>query len=227
MVLIPSGFAIHSDGSLRGQRHVFQARPEYARALREAIGIFESRLGWIYGDPVRPLFLSISLIRPVLDTVPVRMAPAGLSDQTLPALIQQDSDSRQTYNAYRILVRDYAEVVMERAFRLQRRGRGGIRQRMDQRLAALILEKGYTSEDQLSAEDGAWLAGTYKAMFQVAFGEAFPDDPWEQLEGVISAFLTLPFNQSGLSVDSVLEVSLWVEPLSYLSHALPDRIHYS
>jgi len=223
---IPAGFAIRSDGRWQGQPQLFRTRPEYATALREAIGSLETRIGLNYGDPVHPLFLSVTLLRPDMSAIAFRMMPVGLSDYTLPALIQQGVDTRQTYHAYRRLVRDYAEVVMERAFRLQRRGRGGIRQRMDQRLATLLAQKGYASEDQMSAEDAAWLAGTYKAMYQVAYGEAFPDEPWEQLEGVISAFLTLPFQQAGLPADAVLEVSLWVEPLTYLSlphHVRTDR----
>lgn len=220
--LIPTGFVIHSDGSLQGRRDIFSAYSEYAQALRGTLGDLESKLGLVYGDPVHPLFLKVSLLRPALDIGAVSIEPAGLGDQTLPGLIEHEADSRMAYNAYRKLITDYAELVMERAFGLQRKDKGRIRARMDQRLKKLMQDRGYRSEDELSAEDAAWLAGTFKAMYQVAYGESFPDDPWEQLEGIISACLTLPFRDSAFRDQLHLEVSLWVEPLSYLGEAGVD-----
>lgn len=220
--LIPMGFVIHSDGSLKGRRDIFSEHAEYAQALRSTLGDLERKLGLVYGDARHPLFLKVSLLRPALEKEMVSIEPVGLGDPTLPGLIEHEADSRMAYNAYRKLITDYAELVMERAFGLQRKDKGRVRARMDHRLKKLMQEKGYHSEDELSAEDAAWLAGTYKAMYQVAYGESFPDDPWEQLEGIISACLTLPFRDPAVRDQLHLEVSLWVEPSSYLGEAGVD-----
>ncbi len=180
-----------SDGPLR-ERNFFRRHPAASQALTHALLPLEKRTGLCFGCPDRPLLLSATLTRcGNVKLADLTVSPLGLTDQTIPGLLQSGVPPVLIYRSYAELIATYADIVMERTHHLARQHASGIRLQMARRRAMLAERKGNGPHQELAASDEAFLAGTYKAMFQAAFREAFPDNPREQLEGMLTALFTL------------------------------------
>lgn len=189
---IGPGFHITAAPLHRTSRNVFSEDAALSRALYRSVATLEQHTGLGLGDAARPLFLAVWLLPDAQREQPLHLQPVGLGDATLPGLIRRSGDPLAAYRAFRLLIRDYADIVMEKTWRLNRNSQPDIRRMMNRRCDRVMEKRGYTCESALSAEEHARLAGTYKAMYQVAFGEAFPEEARLQLEAIISAFLAAP-----------------------------------
>jgi pyruvate,orthophosphate dikinase len=111
----------------------------------------------------------------------------GLNDATCKGLIAESGDARFVYDAQRRLMQMYADVVMEKAAGIEPAEGEGIRAQLEHELEKLKKKRGVTDDTELSADDLEALVVTYRAKVRQVLGKEFPEDPWEQLWGAISA----------------------------------------
>ncbi len=146
---------------------------EVAAALAEVETILDAR----FGDPERPLLVSVRSGAPVsmpgmMDTV----LNLGLNDRTVQGLAEASGDRRFAYDSYRRFIQMYGDVVL------------GVSQHdFEEKLEDLKREKGARFDTDLDADALEALVGTFGTIVRKATGEAFPQDPRDQLWGAIGA----------------------------------------
>jgi len=108
---VPPGFTITTEVGKRYREG--GAWPDgLETAVDQALRVLEKRLGARFGDPDRPLLLSVRSGAPVsmpgmMDT----LLNVGLSERTLAGLAAQHGDERFALDAYRRLLQMYGTVV--------------------------------------------------------------------------------------------------------------------
>jgi pyruvate,orthophosphate dikinase len=152
--------------------------PEPLKAkVLEAMGKVEKLLGKKFGDPAGPLLVSVrSGARASMPGMMDTILNLGLNDQTVEGLAKASNNPRFAWDSYRRFVTMYSNVVMG----------------MNTSLLEVVMEdlkeaKGYKLDTELKAEDLKALTVKYKKQILETTGKTFPNDPFEQLWGAISA----------------------------------------
>jgi pyruvate,orthophosphate dikinase len=179
---VPPGFTISTDVCAfykDPQRYPGEIQGE----VDEAVARMESVLGLTFGDPEKPLLVSVrsgaKISMPgMMDTV----LNLGLNDETVAGLIEQSGNPRFVYDSYRRLIGMYGDVVMG----LKPESRDDI-DPFEEILEALKKEAGVELDLELSADDLKELTVRYKEAIESRLGVPFPQDPREQLWGGIGA----------------------------------------
>ncbi|MGV6871510.1 PEP/pyruvate-binding domain-containing protein [Pseudochelatococcus sp. B33] len=145
---------------------------------REALDWLESATDLRFGDPRRPLLLSVRSGAPVsmpgmMDT----LLNIGLTETTLPGLIRLTGHPRLTWDAYRRLIAGYGEVV------------AGIEANAFEEDLDAVRKGQAPGEDERSLDFAALrdLAQRHLDTYRRLAGEAFPQDATAQLQAAIRA----------------------------------------
>ena len=179
---VPPGFTISTDVCAfykDPQRYPAEIQDE----VDEAVARMERVLGLTFGDPEKPLLVSVrsgaKISMPgMMDTV----LNLGLNDETVAGLIEQSGTPRFVYDSYRRLIGMYGDVVMG----LKPESRDDI-DPFEEILEALKKEAGVELDLELSADHLKELTVRYKEAIESKLGVPFPQDPREQLWGGIGA----------------------------------------
>jgi pyruvate,orthophosphate dikinase len=179
---VPPGFTISTDVCAfykDPQRYPVEIQGE----VDEAVARMERVLGLKFGDPQKPLLMSVrsgaAISMPgMMDTV----LNLGLNDETVAGLIEQTGNPRFVYDSYRRLIGMYGDVVMG----LKPESRDDI-DPFEEILEHLKKEAGVELDLELSADQLKELTVRYKEVIKSKLGEEFPQDPREQLWGGIGA----------------------------------------
>ena len=156
--------------------------------LKKALKDVEDRVGSIFGDSDNPLLLSVrSGARASMPGMMETVLNVGLNDFTRDGLIAQSGDPRFVYDAQRRLIQMYSDVVMEKASGIEPEEGKGIRNQLEHELEKMKEQKGVTEDTDLSASNLKDLVDIYKGKVLEVLKKPFPEDPWEQLWGAISA----------------------------------------
>ncbi len=145
--------------------------------VRAAMRALEAETGRRFGDPDRPLLVSVrsgaALSMPgMMDTV----LNLGINDDVAEGLVAETGDDRFVYDSYRRFIDLFGDVVM-----------GVPHEYFEDVMHALKQERGAASDADLTAEDLRELTDRYKAVYRQHTGFMFPEDPWEQLHFSIEA----------------------------------------
>src|SRR6201988_2799592 len=100
----------------------------------------------------------------------------GLNDRSVQGLAAVTKNERFAYDAYRRFVQMYSTVVM-----------GMSKEDLEHRLRAMKQRLGVKEDTAVPASGWKELVAEYKQYFKEKAGNAFPDDPMEQLWGAIGA----------------------------------------
>jgi len=179
---VPPGFTISTDVCAfykDPQKYPAEIQGE----VDEAVAKMESILGLTFGDPEKPLLMSVrsgaKISMPgMMDTV----LNLGLNDETVAGLIEQSGNPRFVYDSYRRLIGMYGDVVMG----LKPESRDDI-DPFEEILEDLKEEAGVELDLELSADHLKELTVRYKEAIKSKLGVEFPQDPREQLWGGIGA----------------------------------------
>ena len=156
--------------------------------LKNALKDIEERVGAIFGDSDNPLLLSVrSGARTSMPGMMETVLNVGLNDFTRDGLIAQSGDPRFVYDAQRRLIQMYSDVVMEKASGIEPEEGMGIRNQLEHELEKMKEQEGVTEDTDLSATNLKDLVDIYKGKVMEVLKKPFPEDPWEQLWGAISA----------------------------------------
>ncbi|MBU0504749.1 pyruvate, phosphate dikinase, partial [bacterium] len=185
---VPAGFTVSTDVCTyfydNGHKYPATLKKEVALALKKV----EAVMGAKYGDPQNPLLISVrSGARSSMPGMMETVLNAGLSSTTITGMIKKTGNARFVYDAYRRLIMMYSDVVMEKAAGIEPEEGMGIRVQLDKILHELKERKGYASDADIKEEELIVLCDQFKEKVRTILGKEFPDDPFEQLWGGISA----------------------------------------
>jgi pyruvate,orthophosphate dikinase len=170
---VPPGFTITTEVCT----HYYANGRSYPQGLEEQVAHALEEVGRIagrrFGDPDNLLLVSVrsgarASMPGMMDTV----LNLGLNDATVEALAADSGDPRFAYDSYRRFIQMYSDVVLG----------------LDHEVFEEILEeekaaRGYEFDTDFRAEDWQDVIRLYKARVEEELGQAFPQDPLEQLRG--------------------------------------------
>ena len=168
---VPPGFTIATSVCREYMSNGKKALKGLDADVRANIVKLEKAVGRKFGDPAKPLLVSVRSGAEVsmpgmMDTI----LNLGLNDRTVEGLATETGDERFAYDCYRRFIVMFADVVME----------------VDKKEFEKTLEKrkhdrGMTVDLELTSEDMKWLAEGFKTHYKSRLGKDFPQDPFDQL----------------------------------------------
>ncbi|MBX3034206.1 MAG: pyruvate, phosphate dikinase [Bdellovibrionaceae bacterium] len=174
---VPPGFTISTEicghFSAAGGKLPDWVRPK----VLEALARVEKKIGKKFGDENNPLLVSVrSGARASMPGMMDTILNLGLNDKTVLGLEKGSGNPRFAWDSYRRFIQMYSDVVMGMNSSL-----------LEVTLEDIKDEKGYKLDTELSAEDLKSLVKKFKDMVRSSTGQAFPEDPMDQLWGAVSA----------------------------------------
>lgn len=186
---VPPGFTITTEVCT----YYYENKKTYPKTLKDevnkALARVESLMGKKFGDPKNPLLVSVrSGARKSMPGMMETVLNVGLTEKTIPGLIEQSGSERFVYDAYRRLIMMYSDVVMEKAAGIEpEHDEAGIRKQLEKIMAEMKKKNGVTLDTELNAQDLKTLCSLFKAKIKDVLGKEFPDSPMEQLWGGVGA----------------------------------------
>ncbi len=174
---VPPGFTI----TTQAWAHYTRAGRQWPEGLEaqvvDALARLESDAGLIFGDPQRPLLVSVrSGARVSMPGMMETVLNLGLTDKTVEGLAARTSNERFAWDCYRRFVTMFGTVVL-----------GIRREAFDEHLEATKRRLGVESDPEVPADELRKLVQTYKELVASRTGTPFPQEPREQLRLAISA----------------------------------------
>jgi pyruvate, orthophosphate dikinase len=180
---VPPGFTISTEVCTYYYAHQHGYPAALKKQVAEALGRVEKSLGKRFGDPERPLLVSVrSGARASMPGMMDTILNLGLNDLTVQGLIRETGNPRFAYDSYRRFVQMYGDVVL---------GLKPESKTEEDPFEIALQEKkrarGVTLDTDLDAEALEDLVHEFKALIKMRRGVIFPEDPHEQLWGAIGA----------------------------------------
>ncbi len=187
-VPVPPGFTITTEVCSHYYKNRMKSPDGLKEEVAKAMKKVEKIMGRKFGDPKRPLLLSVrSGARSSMPGMMETVLNIGLTSGTIPGLIKESGDERFVYDAYRRLIMMYSDVVMEKAAGIEPEDDEGIRKQLERVMGSLKKKKGYKTDTDMTADDLRELCAEFRKKVKKILGEEFPDNAEEQLWGGIHA----------------------------------------
>jgi len=185
---VPPGFTITTEVCT----YYWQNRRSYPKGLRDLVDNnlrrVEKLTGKVFGDAKNPLLVSVrSGARKSMPGMMETILNVGLTEKTIPGMVEQTKNERFVYDAYRRLIMMYSDVVMEKAAGIEPAEGMGIRKQLEGIMDEVKERMGYKSDTDLTAQDLKVICSRFKDKVLETFGKPFPDEPLAQLWGSIGA----------------------------------------
>ncbi|MFQ6011394.1 MAG: PEP/pyruvate-binding domain-containing protein, partial [Nitrososphaerales archaeon] len=165
--------------------------------IKEKLGEVENLIGRRFGHPSEPLLLSVRSGAPfsmpgMMDTV----LNLGLNDESVKVLGEQTNDLRFAYDNYRRFIQMFGKVVLK------------VNPEAFEKLILEEKEKQHVKQDvELDQESMKVLVEKFKAVIISKTGEAFPQDPWQQLNMAIRAVFESWMNERAKEYRRIYKIS--------------------
>lgn len=169
---VPPGFTVSTQACnlyLAGGNKI----PESVEVeMAQALARLESDMGKKLGDPNDPLLVSVRSgakfsMPGMMDTV----LNLGLNDVSVAGLAKVSGNWRFALDCYRRFIMMFGDVVM-----------GVSKSQFERILEGILEEAGVESDTELNVEQMQGCVDAFKEHYQRSLGEAFPEDPIEQLK---------------------------------------------
>ncbi len=186
---VPPGFIVSTEACLE----FFQRSNDFPEGMveqvKEGMRNLEDQSGRRFGDPSRPLLVSVrsgaSVSMPgMMDTV----LNLGLNDGTVEGLARETRDPRFAYDAYRRFIQMFGDVVLNIS-----------KQKFEEALTTEKKRKGVQSDADLTADGLKQVVSEYKKIVGEATGKPFPQKPEEQLFMAVRAVFNSWNNRRAIS----------------------------
>ena len=176
-VPVPPGFTITTSTCVSFYENQNQYPEGLEEQVRQAMGKTEKSMNKGFGNKTAPLLFSVrSGARVSMPGMMDTVLNLGLNDQTVEGLIEGSGSARFAYDSYRRFVQMYGNVVM------------GIEgEKLEELLDQAKKKKGVDLDTDLDADDLKQLVADLKTRVKELTGHEFPEDPYDQLWGAISA----------------------------------------
>jgi pyruvate,orthophosphate dikinase len=174
---VPAGFTISTETCDYFYKNGKKYPSELKKQVVDNVKKLEKVTGKKLGDPKSPLLVSVRSgsarsMPGMMETI----LNLGLNDKSVAGLAGATGNERFAYDGYRRFVQMYSTVVM-----------GMSKEDLEHRLRAMKQRLGVKEDTAVPAHGWKELVAEYKQYFKEKSGEAFPDDPLEQLWGAIGA----------------------------------------
>src|SRR5216684_8163634 len=174
---VPPGFTITTEACREYLAHRGRLPDGLWDQVTAALATVEHESRRRFGDPANPLLVSVRSgakfsMPGMMDTV----LNLGLNQATVEGLAQRTGDARFAYDSYRRFMQMFGDVVL-----------GVKHDEFETILAAAKRQRGVTLDTELSAADLKALTESYRRIVRQQAKQAFPEDPWQQLEMAIRA----------------------------------------
>jgi pyruvate,orthophosphate dikinase len=174
---VPAGFTISTETCDYFYKNGKKYPGELKKQVVDNVKKLEKVTGKRLGDPKSPLLVSVRSgsarsMPGMMETI----LNLGLNDKSVAGLAGATGNERFAYDGYRRFVQMYSTVVM-----------GMSKEDLEHRLRAMKQRIGVKEDTAVPASGWKELVAEYKQYFKEKSGEAFPDDPMEQLWGAIGA----------------------------------------
>lgn len=174
---VPPGFTITTEVCDQYYKSGEQLPAGLTEEVGKAVKKLEKELGKKFGDDANPLLVSVRSGAAV--SMPGMMNTIlnlGLNDQSTEGLAKATKNERFAYDAYRRLINMFGDVVM-----------GMDHHQFEQAFDKVKKKYKVTDDTEVPAEGLKELCDAYKDVYRAHTGEAFPQDPYAQLELAIQA----------------------------------------
>jgi pyruvate,orthophosphate dikinase len=174
---VPPGFTINTEVCTAFYDNGRKLPDDLEAQVSTALDRVGKAVGAVFGDAANPLLVSVrSGARASMPGMMDTILNLGLNDQTVEGLAKRSADERFAWDSYRRFIQMYANVVLD----------------IDHGEFEDILDNhknlgGLTHDTELTAEHWKYIVAEYQEAVERARGSPFPQDPWEQLWGAISA----------------------------------------
>jgi pyruvate,orthophosphate dikinase len=174
---VPQGFTITTEACTKYYDDGRTLSPEIVEQIEAGLKEVENQQGKKFGDINNPLLVSVrSGARQSMPGMMDTILNLGLNDESVQGLAKLTNNERFAYDAYRRFIMMFAEIAME----ISRSNFEGL---MDQMKEA----KGVTQDTDLDANDLKKLVEQFKVKYVELKGEAFPQNPKDQLFAAVKA----------------------------------------
>ena len=174
---VPPGFTITTEVCDQYYKSGEQLPAGLTEEVGKAVKKLEKELGKKFGDDANPLLVSVRSGAAV--SMPGMMNTIlnlGLNDQSTEGLAKATKNERFAYDAYRRLINMFGDVVM-----------GMDHHQFEHAFDKVKKKYKVTDDTEVPAEGLKELCDAYKTVYRAHTGEAFPQDPYAQLELAIQA----------------------------------------
>ena len=174
---VPPGFTITTEMCTAFYKNNRQYPEDLAPQLRQALARIEEAVDRRFGDPHKPLLVSVrSGARVSMPGMMDTVLNLGLNDATVDGLTRDADDARFAWDSYRRFMQMYGSVVL-----------GVDHHRFEEIIEHVKLDAGAFEDTALTAEDWHRVVDAYKDMIASEASKPFPQSPEEQLWGAIGA----------------------------------------
>ncbi|HEY1632203.1 MAG TPA: pyruvate, phosphate dikinase [Rhizomicrobium sp.] len=174
---VPPGFTVTTEVCTWMHAHGETYPDDLKAAVDKAVAAVGEIGGGVFGDPARPLLVSVrSGARVSMPGMMDTVLNLGLNTETTEGLAKLAGDPRFAYDSYRRFIQMYSNVVLGLEHGL-----------FEEILDTAKEDKGVELDTDLDADDLKAIAAAYKVRVQKELGKPFPDDVHEQLWGAIGA----------------------------------------
>ena len=185
---VPPGFTITTEVCT----HFMKTNGKYPKGLKAEVDAALKKVERImpsrFGDAQNPLLFSVrSGARVSMPGMMETVLNIGLTSATIPGLIAKAGNERFVYDAYRRLIMMYCDVVMEKAAGIEPKEGMGIRHQLERQMRKMKADKGVKDDTELDVDDLKKLVNIFKKKVKEVLKKDFPDDPYDQLWGAVSA----------------------------------------
>ncbi len=174
---VPAGFTLTTEICTYFNAHDEQFPDGFEAAVVAAMDKVGTEQGKRFGDDQTPLLVSVrsgsrASMPGMMDTV----LNLGLNDVTVEALAKVPGDERFAWDSYRRFLQMFGDVVM-----------GVSHDFFEEIIDDYKYENAVTEDAAFDADDWRDICKRFRAIIQDEAGQAFPQDPYEQLWGAIRA----------------------------------------
>src|SRR4051794_20175904 len=174
---VPAGFTITTEACVAYMKGGQEEPDGMADQVAEALRRLEEQAGKKLGDPDDPLLVSVrsgarESMPGMLDTI----LNLGLNDESVEGLAKQTENDRFAWDSYRRFVQMFGNVA---------RGMPG--EAFEEAIKEAKQERGVSQDTELDTDDLRALTQKFKERYEEQGGEAFPQDPQDQLRLAIRA----------------------------------------
>ncbi len=183
-VPVPPGFTITTDVCTEYNTVGQDKTIELLKSeVEKNIAKVEEVMGTKFGSSENPCLLSVrSGARVSMPGMMDTVLNLGLNDEAVVGLAKRTGNERFAWDSYRRFIQMYGDVVMG----VEPEVEGG-HNPFEAIIDSLKEAKGVENDADLTAEDLKEMVAQFKAAVLKSTGKQFPNDPWEQLWGSVSA----------------------------------------
>ena len=188
-ISVPPGFTISTEACVEYYKLGKKYPAGMWEASLQALKRVERSMGMGFGDPERPLLVSVrsgarASMPGMMDTV----LNVGLTTKTVEGLAAKTRNDRFAQDSYRRFVSMFGSIVM-----------GVPREHFEAILKHKKTEVGVTHETHLDARHLRELVASFKALVKEETKKDFPDEPLEQLRMAINAVFSSWFGARAIT----------------------------